>query len=338
MIKSGITGKLHNVIVNMYKDIKSCVNVNGELSDYFISFNGVRQGENLSPFLFALFINDIEDFMIQSRCNPIEIPGADLQTFIKILIILYADDTVLFANSKENLQKCLNALKEYCDKWKLKINADKTKIMIFSKGPPQLKNHNFMIGSSIIEVVSHFKYLGVTFSSNGKFVSNINELKKQGIRAIFDLIKKARKGNFPIDIQFDLFDKTILSKLLYGCEIWGYSNLKDLETLHLKFCKMVLKLKESTPNIMVYGESGRFDLEYYANKRMINFWRRIACGNKNKLSYIIYNLCRQRYEEDNQSSSEWFIMLANLLNKYGIDFIPNQEAIVKEVVKKFMLK
>ena len=131
MIKSGITGKLHNVIVNMYKDIKSCVTVNGELSDYFISFNGVRQGENLSPFLFALFINDIEDFMIQSGCNPIEIPGADLQTFIKILIILYADDTVLFANSKENLQKCLNALKEYCDKWKLKINADKTKIMIF---------------------------------------------------------------------------------------------------------------------------------------------------------------------------------------------------------------
>ena len=138
MIKSGITGKLHNVIVNMYKDIKSCVNVNGELSDYFISFNGVRQGENLSPFLFALFINDIEDFMIQSGCNPIEISGADFQTFIKILIILYADDTVLFANSKENLQKCLNALKEYCDKWKLKINADRTKIMIFSKGPPQI--------------------------------------------------------------------------------------------------------------------------------------------------------------------------------------------------------
>ena len=77
--------------------------------------------------------------------------------------------------------------------------------------------------------------------------------------------------------------------------------------------------------------------EYYGNKRINNFWRGIACGNRNKLSYIIYNLCRQRYEEDNQSSSEWFIMLANLLNKYGIDFIPNQEAIVKEVVKKFML-
>ena len=83
-----------------------------------------------------------------------------------MLIILYADDTVLFANSKENLQKCLNGLKHYCDKWKLEINASKTKIIIFSKGKPQLQNHNFKIGDEIIEVVKDFKYLGVTFSCN----------------------------------------------------------------------------------------------------------------------------------------------------------------------------
>ena len=39
---------------------------------------------------------------------------------------MYADDTVLFANSKQNLQKCLNGLEQYCEKWKLKINTDKT--------------------------------------------------------------------------------------------------------------------------------------------------------------------------------------------------------------------
>ena len=60
---------------------------------------------------------------------------------------------------------------------------------------------------------------------NGGFVNNIKELKKQGNRAIFGLIKKAREGHLPIDIQFDLFDKQILPKLLYGCEIWGYEKL-----------------------------------------------------------------------------------------------------------------
>ena len=334
MLKSGITGKLHDLILNMYNNIKSCVSVNGNTSEYFISVNGVRQGENLSPFLFALFVNDIEQFLLQYGCNPIEIPGADLQTFLKLLITLYADDTVLFASSKENLQKCLNGLKHYCDKWKLKVNADKTKIIIFSKGKPQIANHNFKIGDSIIEVVKDFKYLGVTFTYNGFFKNNVNDLRTKGNRAIFSLIKKARKGNLPIDIQFDLFDKTVLPIILYGCEIWGYSNLKTLEKLHLKFCKLVLKLKDSTPSIMVYGETGRFNLEYYAKKRMINFWGTIACGNKNKLSYIIYNLCKQRYVNNPQSSSDWFVNLANMLNRYGIQVIPNQEALVKEVVKR----
>ncbi len=171
------------------------------------------------------------------------------------------------------------------------------------------------------------------------FKNNVNELITNANRSIFGLIKKARKGSLPLDIQFDLFDKTVLPSILYGCEIWGYSNLKTLERLHLQFCKYILKLKDSTPNIMVYGEAGRFDLEDYAKKRLINFWGSIACGNKNKLSYIMYNLCKQRYGSDPQSSSEWFVNIAKLVHKYGIQgSIPNQEAIVKEVVKRMQKK
>lgn len=42
--------------MNMYKNIKSCVFVNGVRSEFFVSLAGVRQGDNLSPLLFALFI------------------------------------------------------------------------------------------------------------------------------------------------------------------------------------------------------------------------------------------------------------------------------------------
>ena len=45
--------------------------------------------------------------------------------------------------------------------------------------------------------------------------------------------------------------------MLYGCELWGYSNIDVLERLHLRFCKILLKVKKSTPNAMVYGELGR---------------------------------------------------------------------------------
>jgi hypothetical protein len=41
--------------------------------------------------------------------------------------------------------------------------------------------------------------------------------------------------------------------LLYGCEVWGFGKNEVLERVHLKFCKILLNLKSSTPNYMVYG-------------------------------------------------------------------------------------
>ena len=59
MIQSNISGNFLNVIKSMYTNIKSCVSNDGMLSDFFSSEVGVRQGENLSPILFALFVNDL---------------------------------------------------------------------------------------------------------------------------------------------------------------------------------------------------------------------------------------------------------------------------------------
>ena len=53
---------------------------------------------------------------------------------VKLLLLLYADDIVLFAKTAEELQKSLDILEEYYDRWKLTVNKSKTKIVIFRKG------------------------------------------------------------------------------------------------------------------------------------------------------------------------------------------------------------
>ena len=58
--------------------------------------------------------------------------GIDVN-FFKICLILYPDDKVVFAESKDELQRSLDALLEYCNRWKLVVNTRKTKIMIFKK-------------------------------------------------------------------------------------------------------------------------------------------------------------------------------------------------------------
>ena len=73
LIQSNISGKLLNVIKSMYANIKSCVSNDGMMSDFFSSGVGVRQGENLSPILFALFVNDLQNFFELNDCRGIYI-------------------------------------------------------------------------------------------------------------------------------------------------------------------------------------------------------------------------------------------------------------------------
>ena len=120
----------------MYQGIKSCVSVNGKISTFFQCSMGVRQGENLSPFLFSIYLNDLEQYL---RTNNVVGIDCTLQTdelfmYFKLVVLLYADDTVIFADSANNLQHVLNIFENYCTVWRLTVNIDKTKIMIFGRG------------------------------------------------------------------------------------------------------------------------------------------------------------------------------------------------------------
>ena len=59
-MKEKVNGEILNVIRNMYGNIRFCVMLNQETSENFVCNMGLRQGENVSPLLFAFYVNDIE--------------------------------------------------------------------------------------------------------------------------------------------------------------------------------------------------------------------------------------------------------------------------------------
>ena len=88
----------------MYKSAKSCVAINGLLTDYSSCLIRVRQGENLSPLLFSLYLNDLQQFLQEAHMGLKEISDLATHTFdnnrcapLKLYILLYADDIVLLA-------------------------------------------------------------------------------------------------------------------------------------------------------------------------------------------------------------------------------------------------
>ena len=79
---------------------------------------------------------------------------------------------------------------------------------------------------------------------------------------MYDILSKGRVHNLSVSV-LDLFDKIIIPMLTYGSEILGYEIIDILEKVHVKFCKLSLNLKTSTPNFMLYCEIGRYPLNIH---------------------------------------------------------------------------
>ena len=126
LIKNGVNGNFFRIIYSLYQNIKSCIVFSGSQSSFFQSYCGVRQGEDLSPALSSLFLNDLEDFLNAHHCKGISVDYADedISVYLKILILLYADDTVIFRTDPHLFQDNLNIFYEYCQLWKLNIKRN----------------------------------------------------------------------------------------------------------------------------------------------------------------------------------------------------------------------
>ena len=116
LVKLGLRGKILNILKSMYSSVKSRVKFDNKLGNEFNCTLGVRQGECLSPLLFSLYLNDIEEQFLNSGLE-----GIDINMF-KMFMLLYADDIVIFANSAEELQQSLDLLLNYCNIWKCRQN------------------------------------------------------------------------------------------------------------------------------------------------------------------------------------------------------------------------
>ena len=232
----------------MYNNIKSRISTPDGASAFFPCLNGVRQGENLSPILFSIYLNDLQAFLDRNQVSGVtwDVNNENMFIYIKLLILLFADDTVIFATNKEELQVALNVFEQYCDKWRLTVNISKTKIMIFSGGRPPANLHFYFKGIEI-EIVSEFKYLGIFLARTGSFLKTKKHIADQANIALFSLMRKIRHLSLPIDMQIDLFNKMIKPILLYGCELWGFGNIDIIERVQLKFIKHILHLKKIYP-------------------------------------------------------------------------------------------
>ena len=138
--------------------------MNGFFSDKISPITGVPQGSALSPLLFLVYFNNLPKPHHRQKSKS-----------------QFADDTVLWAASKtvqfaaKCLLKDLQKLAKWCAKWRIKLNPEKTEVIIFSRSSPARKSEPVpKLYGERLKIYPQVKFLGITFGSN--FQEHVEEI------------------------------------------------------------------------------------------------------------------------------------------------------------------
>ena len=294
----------------LYDGDQSCVKLGNNITDNFISNQGVKQGCTLSPLLFNIFLSDLQERIEVPENKPTEISP---NNFLGCLI--WADDLLLLSQTEIGLNNMLKELKKYSEENGLTVNIKKTKVMIFNKTGRHIRR-NFYLGDLKVETTREYKYLGFNITPHGGIAAGLIDLKDRALKAYFKMKNKMGLSfrKYPI-VTIKLFQTLIQPILLYASDFWGVlktPNNNPFEKIHMKFCKELLGVKIQTTNIGVLLELGQLPLSIYANKNAIKNWVRIT--DEKQYNSLIFS----SYIHASNNNLMWPKRVKDTLSKIGM--------------------
>ena len=157
----GISGNIHNWLKDWLSERKQIVVINGASSSWLKVKSGVPQGSVLGPVLFLIYVNDIDDGLV---CK----------------VSKFADDTkiaskVTTTQDRETLQSDLDQLTRWANKWQMKFNVDKCKVLHIGKRNDHVQ---YSMNGQQLSAVTKEKDLGVTISNDLKPSQQCSEVVK----------------------------------------------------------------------------------------------------------------------------------------------------------------
>ena len=271
------------------------------------SFLGLKQGLNNSPILFSLFIEDLE-LSLQRDVGC----GLSLSDLC-LIVMLFADDMVVLGKTPHDLQSSLNYLYEYCKKWGLEVNTDKTKIVVFRNRGNLKQDEKWFYDKMLMETVDNFNYLGTIFNYTGSFSLNNQYVIGKALKAMDVLIKNIQQYDVTPSIALQLFDSFVSSSLNYSSPVWGFAKCKDIERVHLKFCKSILGVKQTTCTTTIYCELGRYPLYVKRYVQIIKYWLKIIRSS----NIVLSSVYDSSVELHSNNKNSWAGRVHKLLDEYG---------------------
>lgn len=237
----GIQGNLWNWISEWLKGRKQRVCLGGCKSAWQPVLSGVPQGSVLGPVLFLIFINDLDEDIVS-------------------WILKFADDTKIFGEvadsvTRDQLQADLNKLTLWSERWQMKFNVDKCKVMhIGSKN----QNSTYMMNGKELQTTASEKDLGIIIMNSLKVSDQCMQAYNRASRML-GMMRRTIKSRSP-EILISIYKSVVRPHLEYCVPAWSPQYIKDkdlLERVQHRFTRMFSHLRE---------------LEYMDRLRILGLW------------------------------------------------------------------
>ena len=293
----GIHGEFLGVLVAMYERVCARVAVGGDLGEVFTTTSGTKQGSELSPLLFGLFIELLHD-LIRLKC-----PGAGpILDGLPVPDILYADDVALIAQSAAEAQTLMDVLDVFCRIFDMEVNMGprKTCAVVFRRAQAKVPSGFRLLFRGVeVSVQNEYTYLGVRVHATKGLAGASDALAASGCKAMHALLTQCRRANLTqLDIKTRMFDVLVEPVLSYASHIWGPQHFHkrlaasplgtDLkaEKVHSSYLRILCGAGKSTSLDVLYRDMHRLPVMFHWVVLAVRWWNRMGAARVDALGTL----------------------------------------------------
>jgi len=237
----GIKGPIWKLLQNWYQGVESSVITPLGLSKKFPLQVGVRQGSVLSPTLYSLFVSPIVE-ILKKRGLGVKM----MEVWMGIL--MYADDMVLIAESREELQEMLKEVERFSCEFRFELSVEKTEVMLIGKGCISNKD-TINLQRVLAKAKARAAMMGTGISKG---------LSPRPMKTVL------RAGILPI--------------VTYAAEVWSptASGMKEIEKLQYQWAKRILGVSLKSANVFALSDLSLQSLESLFMQRKLEYLHRLV--------------------------------------------------------------
>ncbi len=251
-----------------------------------------RQGDVISPTAFSIIINDL-----LKELNSCGI-GVKLDTNLIISVLAFADDIVLLAESAQELQKLIDIVYRWSNKWRFMINPEKSQVVHYRNAPKAQTDYIFRLHTQgpTLEKVSSYKYLGVYLDEYLTFTKTTDVLATAAGRALGSMINKYKSlDNLGYDTYTKLYDSLVTPIIDYGSAIWGFKSYDNIDKIQNRASRFFIGVHRFAPIAGYVGDMGWMSNRGRWKINITRLWNRLVGMDADRLLKKVFLWDREQH-------------------------------------------